>query len=67
MDSHATARNVDLFTICYKLTGNSSSFVDFMNKNYPPGFTYQDFAHDFTAEFFDPEEWADIFQNSGAK
>ncbi|KAJ9592721.1 hypothetical protein L9F63_015601 [Diploptera punctata] len=46
---------------------NDSSFVNFMNKNYPPDFTYQDFARDFTAEFFDPEEWAEIFQNSGAK
>jgi alpha-L-fucosidase len=38
-----------------------------MKKNYPPGFTYQDFAHDFTAEFYNPDEWAEIFQSSGAK
>jgi alpha-L-fucosidase len=38
-----------------------------MEKNYPPGFTYQDFARDFTAEFYDPDEWAEIFQSSGAK
>ena len=41
--------------------------VDFMSRNYPPGFTYADFAHDFTAEFFDPDYWADLFQESGAK
>lgn len=44
-----------------------SQYVDFMKKNYPPGFTYQDFAHDFTAEFYNPDEWAEIFQSSGAK
>lgn len=38
-----------------------------MEKNYPPGFTYQDFAHDFTAEFFDPVEWAELFDASGAE
>lgn len=38
-----------------------------MKKNYPPNFTYQDFAKDFTAEFFNASEWADIFANSGAK
>jgi alpha-L-fucosidase len=38
-----------------------------MEKNYPPNFTYQDFAKEFTAEFFDPEQWADVFAKSGAK
>ena len=28
--------------------------VDFMNKNYPPGFTYADFAPMFRAEFYEP-------------
>lgn len=41
--------------------------VDFMRKNYPPGFKYADFAHDFHAEFFDPDTWADIFKASGAR
>ena len=41
--------------------------VDFMNKNYPPGFTYADFANEFKAQFFDPDQWADIFKASGAK
>lgn len=38
-----------------------------MENNYPPGFTYQDFAKDFTAEFFDAKVWSDIFKKSGAK
>ncbi|XP_041759815.1 tissue alpha-L-fucosidase [Coregonus clupeaformis] len=41
--------------------------VGFMKKNYPPDFKYADFAHDFKAQFFDPDEWADIFEASGAK
>ena len=41
--------------------------VEFMKENYPPSFAYPDFAADFTAEFYNPEEWADIFKASGAK
>ncbi|XP_066536329.1 plasma alpha-L-fucosidase [Hoplias malabaricus] len=42
-------------------------YVNFMAKNYPPGFQYQDFAPHFTAEFFDAKHWTDIFAASGAK
>ncbi len=38
-----------------------------MNKNYPPGFTYQEFAPEFRAQYFDPDQWADLFEASGAK
>lgn len=41
--------------------------VDFMKKNYRPGFTYADFAPKFTAEFFNADQWADIFNTSGAR
>ena len=42
-------------------------YVEFMEKNYRPNFTYADFAAQFTAEFFDPAQWADLFQAAGAK
>ena len=38
-----------------------------MKENYSPGFTYQDFASLFKAEFFDPAQWVDIFNISGAR
>lgn len=38
-----------------------------MQKNYPPSFTYADFAAQFKAEFFDAKEWTQLFQNAGAK
>ena len=44
-----------------------AAVVDFMQKNYRPGFTYADFAPMFTAEFYSPARWADIFSASGAK
>uniref|UniRef100_A0A3P9K524 Alpha-L-fucosidase n=1 Tax=Oryzias latipes TaxID=8090 RepID=A0A3P9K524_ORYLA len=43
------------------------AYVDFMQKNYPPDFKYQDFASSFTAEFFNAKEWTDILASSGAK
>lgn len=46
---------------------NVTDYVDFMKKNYPPDFQYQDFAPQFTAEFFNAKEWTDIFAASGAK
>ncbi|CAG2165902.1 unnamed protein product [Oppiella nova] len=41
--------------------------MDFMAQNYRPGYTYQDFAHQFTAEFYDPDKWVQIFKAAGAK
>lgn len=41
--------------------------VKYMAENYPPGFSYPEFATGFHAQFFDPGEWADIFKASGAK
>lgn len=38
-----------------------------MRTRYPPNFTYQDFGRDFTAEFFDADQWAELFKASGAK
>ncbi|XP_046650335.1 alpha-L-fucosidase-like [Daphnia pulicaria] len=42
-------------------------YEEFMKRNYPPGFSYAEFAPKFTAEFYDPLEWAEIFKNSGAR
>lgn len=46
---------------------NDTNIVDYMEKYYPKGFTYQEFAKDFTAKFFDPVQWADLFVKAGAK
>ncbi|OWF56521.1 alpha-L-fucosidase-like [Mizuhopecten yessoensis] len=51
----------------YYLYHGVPAYVEFMKQNYRPGFTYQDFAADFHASFFDPDEWADIFLASGAR
>ncbi|XP_063961367.1 alpha-L-fucosidase-like [Lytechinus pictus] len=40
--------------------------VNFMKQNFRPGFTYPDFGSMFTAEFFNPNTWADILEASGA-
>ena len=39
----------------------------FMADNYKPDFTYPDFAKDFSAEFYLADQWADIFNSSGAR
>lgn len=40
---------------------------EFMAKNYRPGFTYAEFAPQFSTEFFNPSQWVDIFKESGAR
>nr|CAI5834764.1 unnamed protein product [Callosobruchus analis] len=50
----------------WKTVGHKS-YVRFMKENYAPDFKYQEFAKDFKAEFFDPQQWARIFKISGAK
>lgn len=51
----------------WKGTKPMPKVVQFMQQNYPPGFTYADFASRFTAEFYDPQKWAEIFNASGAR
>ena len=53
--------------IIYLVLAGDAQVVDFMKKNYPPNFKYADFAPQFTAEFFDPNKFADLVQASGAK
>ena len=43
------------------------SFTDFHNRVYGEKIKYQDFVEDFKAEMFDPERWAEIIKQSGAK
>ncbi|XP_028819735.1 tissue alpha-L-fucosidase-like [Denticeps clupeoides] len=43
------------------------TYVSYMEKNFPPHFTYPDFAPQFHAQFFDPDEWAGLFAAAGAK
>lgn len=42
-------------------------FVDYHNRVFGKDFKYQDFAHQFKAEMFNPDEWAQRFKESGAK
>jgi len=46
---------------------NASEIVQYIKQNYPPDVTYADFAATFHAEFFNPDEWADIFKSAGVK
>ncbi|OWF45483.1 alpha-L-fucosidase-like [Mizuhopecten yessoensis] len=48
-------------------TAKNPAVINFMKNNYPPDFTYADFAPKFTAEFYNADEWANIFSASGAK
>ncbi|RYY16467.1 MAG: alpha-L-fucosidase, partial [Chitinophagaceae bacterium] len=36
-------------------------------KTYGPDFKYNDFVKDFKAEMFNPDQWANLFEQSGAK
>lgn len=45
----------------------NAKIVKYMKDNYPPDFTYADFAAQFKAELYDPDYWADLIQESGAK
>ena len=42
-------------------------FQEFHLRTYGPNFRYQDFAPMFKAELFNPDDWAGLFKNSGAK
>eukprot|EP00105_Crassostrea_gigas_P005877 XP_011419622.1 PREDICTED: alpha-L-fucosidase [Crassostrea gigas] len=48
-------------------TQKIKNVVKFMEDNYPPDFTYADFASQFHATFYNPDQWADLFEASGAK
>ncbi|KAA3671452.1 alpha-L-fucosidase, partial [Paragonimus westermani] len=39
----------------------------YMHEQFAPNFAYADFAREFRAEFFDPDQWAELFVDAGAK
>jgi alpha-L-fucosidase len=41
--------------------------TNFHNKNFGKSFTYPDFVPKFKAELFNPDDWAKLFERSGAK
>ena len=41
--------------------------TSYMKTHYGEGFTYKDFAPEFKARLFYPDEWADLFKRAGAK
>jgi alpha-L-fucosidase len=43
------------------------AFRRFHDKTYGKNFQYQDFAKDFKCELFDPADWANVFNDAGAK
>jgi len=47
--------------------GRPNPTWEFHKKNYGESFPYEDFAPQFKAEMFDPAQWAEVFQKSGAK
>jgi len=44
-----------------------ADYAQFVKDNYRPGWTYADFASQFTAEFYNPLKWAQLFKRAGAK
>ena len=45
----------------------NKNFQEFHKKTYGSQFRYQDFAPMFRAELFNPDEWAELFKESGAR
>ena len=45
----------------------SPAFTEFHNKTFGEKVRYQDFVKDFKAELFNPDQWAEVFRQSGAK
>lgn len=46
----------------YHTNNESLQFVNFVEENYPPGWTYPEFAPQFTAELWNATAWAQLFQ-----
>jgi alpha-L-fucosidase len=50
-----------------RVMGELKGDEDFHERTYGADFAYRDFAPMFTAELFDPDLWADLFAESGAR
>lgn len=50
-----------------KNRASNPAFMKFHANTYGKDFKYQDFTKDFKCELFDPNDWAKVFENSGAK
>lgn len=48
-------------------TAKDPDILKYMKDNYAEDFTYADFAPEFHARFYNPNDWADLFKASGAK
>lgn len=52
----------------YKWKGRQlQQYLNYTGKNFPPGFSYNEFAPMFKAEFFDAKQWAKLVARSGAR
>ena len=45
----------------------AKSFADFHNETFGPDVKYQDFVKGFKTEMFQPGQWAEVFEQAGAK
>ena len=50
-----------------RLLNGNKHFTNFHKENYGDSFKYSDFAPMFKAEYFNPNEWAELFKEAGAK
>ena len=46
---------------------SNPAFKKFHERAFGKDFKYQDFAKDFKCELFQPDDWASVFENAGAK
>ena len=52
----------------YKWKGRQlQQYLNYTGKNFPPGFSYNEFAPMLKAEFFDAKQWAELVVKSGAR
>ena len=52
----------------YKWKGKQlQMYLNYTRENFPPGFSYSEFAPLFKAEFFDAKQWAELVARSGAR